>query len=58
MAYQTIRKKKIQEHRKWIIRSYTLTLANTQLYVLKTIFNNGLGINVEIAYPLSVWLCL
>ena len=58
MAYKTIRKKKVQEHRKWMIRSYTLTLANIQLYVLKTIFNNGLDINFEIAYPLSIWLSL
>ncbi|MFF2179104.1 DUF2306 domain-containing protein [Lysinibacillus sp. NPDC058147] len=58
MAYMTIRKKIVQEHRKWMIRSYTLTLANTELYVLKTIFNSGLGINVEIAYQISIWLCL
>lgn len=47
-----------QEHRKWMIRSYTLTLANIQLYVLKTIFNTGLDINIEIVYPLSIWLSL
>ncbi len=41
-----------------MIRSYTLTLANIQLYVLKTIFNTGLDINIEIVYPLSIWLSL
>lgn len=56
-AYLAARKRQIQNHRRWMIRSFTVTLANLQLYVLKTILSKTLGINFELAYTIAVWSC-
>ncbi|MFY0632117.1 MAG: DUF2306 domain-containing protein [Flavobacteriaceae bacterium] len=55
MAYISIRKKRIQQHKEWMIRSYIITLA----FVLFRMFNDitlmaGLGTFIERA-PTIVW---
>jgi uncharacterized membrane protein len=56
-AYRAIRRKKVWQHRAWMIRSYAVTLANLQLYILKTMLNKAAGLNAESAYTIAVWSC-
>lgn len=56
-AYRSIRSRRVAQHRAWMIRSFAVTLANLQLYVLKTILNKAAGLNYELAYTISVWFC-
>lgn len=56
-AYRSIRNKQVAQHRRWMIRSYAVTLANLQLYVLKTVLSKAAGLNYELAYTIAVWCC-
>lgn len=56
-AYRAARNRHIKAHRRWMIRSFAVTLANLQLYVLKTVFNRVAGLDYETAYTIAVWLC-
>jgi uncharacterized membrane protein len=56
-AYTTIRKKKVEEHRKWMIRSYALTFAAVTLRLwsplLEAVIPPELGIE---PYTIVAWL--
>ncbi|UHA73245.1 DUF2306 domain-containing protein [Paenibacillus sp. 481] len=54
-AYFTIKNRQVEAHRRWMIRSFAITLANLELYVLKTIFKSGLDMNADLAYTIAVW---
>lgn len=56
-AYRLIRRRQVQAHRRWMIRSYAVTLANLQLYVLKTVLAKVGGFDYESAYTIAVWSC-
>jgi uncharacterized membrane protein len=56
-AYTTIKKKEIQKHRKWMIRSYSLTLAAVTLRLWLPILPSILGISFEDSYIIISWLC-
>jgi uncharacterized membrane protein len=56
-AYTTIKRKDIQKHRKWMIRSYSLTLAAVTLRLWMPILPNLLGISFDDSYIIISWLC-
>lgn len=54
-AYTTIRQHKVQEHRRWMLRNFSLTFGAVILRVmLPTALNNG--IPFDVAYPAIAWL--
>lgn len=55
-AYIAVRQGSIQEHRKWMIRNYSLTFAAVTLRLYLPISMVG-GIDFSIAYPIIAWLC-
>lgn len=57
MAYTSIRKKKINDHQKWMIRSYALTFAAVTLRIWLPMFQYGFGMDFISAYVIIAWLC-
>lgn len=57
MAYLTIRKKEINNHQKWMIRSYALTFAAVTLRIWLPLFQYGFGMDFLTAYMIIAWLC-
>lgn len=55
-AYYYIRRGNIEQHRKWIIRSFSITLAAVTLRFWLPSFLI-LGMDFNIAYPIIAWLC-
>jgi uncharacterized membrane protein len=56
-GYTTIRKKEIESHRKWMIRSYAFTLAAVTLRLWLPTLPSILGIPFAEAYIIISWLC-
>lgn len=56
-GYITIKKKDIENHRKWMIRSYAFTLAAVTLRLWMPILPSILGINFNESYIIISWLC-
>lgn len=54
-AFQAIRRGAVQEHRQWVIRNFSLTLAavTLRIYLPSSMIA---GIPFEIAYPVIAWL--
>ena len=57
LAYSSIRKKAIEVHRRWMIRSYALSFAAVTLRLWLPILIGGFGLDFFTAYPLVAWLC-
>lgn len=57
MAYTTIRKKQIEAHKQWMIRSYALTFAAVTLRIYLPLFQFGFGMDFLSAYVIIAWLC-
>ncbi len=55
-AFQAIRRGSVQEHRKWVVRNVSLTLAAVTLRVYLPCSMIA-GISFELAYPAISWLC-
>lgn len=55
-AYQSIRRGAVQEHRSWMVRNVSLTLAavTLRIYLPSSMIA---GIPFEVAYPAIAWLC-
>ncbi|MFS3927076.1 hypothetical protein CHN50_04060 [Priestia aryabhattai] len=53
-AYRTIKAKRIQLHKEWMIRSYSLTLANTTIYVVTLLLNKALQLDYILSYQVAV----
>lgn len=55
-AYQAIRRGAVQEHRRWVVRNVSLTLAAValRLYLPASLL---VGMPFESAYPVVAWLC-
>jgi uncharacterized membrane protein len=55
-AYQAIRRGAVQEHRSWMVRNVSLTLAavTLRIYLPSSMIA---GIPFEVAYPVIAWLC-
>ena len=56
-AYSAIRKRDIQTHMQWMIRSYALTFAAPTLRIWMPLFIWGLGIAPPEAYAAVAWFC-
>lgn len=55
-AYVQIRRRNIEAHRKWMIRSYALTFAAVTLRIYLPASQIA-GIHFMVAYPAIAWLC-
>jgi uncharacterized membrane protein len=55
-AYLSIRRGAINEHRKWMVRNFSLTLAAVSLRIYLPAFMAS-GIEFALAYPIIAWLC-
>jgi uncharacterized membrane protein len=56
-AYLSIRKKDIDHHQYWMIRSYALCWAAVTLRIWLPLFQFALGMEFIIAYRIIAWLC-
>ncbi len=56
-AYLSIRKKEIDRHEQWMIRSYALTFAAVTLRIWLPAFQFALGMDFIFAYQIIAWLC-
>lgn len=56
-AYRSIRKKEIEQHEQWMIRSYALTFAAVTLRIYLPTFQFAFGMNFIDAYRIIAWLC-
>ncbi len=55
-AYQAIRARDVESHRRWMVRNFSLTFAAVTLRIwLPSLVASG--VSMEIAYPLVAWLC-
>jgi len=57
MAYISIKKKAIEHHQAWMIRSYALTFAAVTLRLWLPLMDIGMGMGFSVAYPIVAWLC-
>lgn len=57
LAYVTIRKMQIDQHRIWMIRSYALTFAAVTLRLWLPIFDIAFGMGFNESYTIISWLC-
>jgi hypothetical protein len=55
-AYFLIRRRQIQRHREWMIRSYALTCAAITLRLYLPILSIA-GFPIAASYPLVAWIC-
>lgn len=56
-AYFSIRKKNIDQHQYWMIRSYALCFAAVTLRIWLPLFQFALGMEFISAYLIIAWLC-
>jgi hypothetical protein len=56
VGYITIRRLQLDQHRKFMYRSYALTLANTSLHVVLVPLTRLVGDRMD-AYRIAIWLC-
>ena len=56
-AYTSIRKKDIDQHQYWMIRSYALCWAAVTLRIWLPLFQFGFDIDFLTAYRIIAWLC-
>lgn len=57
LGYIHIRKRNIDKHRRWIIRSFSLSYANMTIYILVTTVHFGFTLSYAVSYTVAVWLC-
>jgi uncharacterized membrane protein (DUF2068 family) len=57
IAYVAIRKKEINNHQRWMIRSYALCFAAVSLRIYLPLFIGGFGMEFLEAYKIIAWLC-
>lgn len=56
-AYLAIRKKDVDQHQYWMIRSYALCWAAVSLRLWLPLFQFGFGMDFLVAYKIIAWLC-
>ena len=56
-AYLTIRKKEVDAHQKWMMRSYALTLAAVTLRIYLPLLQGPAGLSFIESYQIVGWLC-
>ncbi|MGQ7886164.1 DUF2306 domain-containing protein [Paenibacillus sp. WC2504] len=58
MAIVKIRKKQIDRHRKWMIRSYAFVFTNFSIHLLTTIFQKVFGLIYTESYTISIYFSI
>jgi uncharacterized membrane protein len=58
LAYRRIRQKNVAAHRAWMIRSYSMTLANMTLHLMLALLHYVFDVEYVQAYQISVWVCV
>lgn len=56
-AYLTIKKKQIEKHQIWMLRSYALTLSAVTLRLWNPVLTGVMGFDFLTAYDIVAWLC-
>lgn len=56
LAYVSIRNKKIQEHKKWMVRSYALTFSAVTLRTWVPVLSLGFGVDHDLTIILTAWI--
>lgn len=56
-AWWLIRQRRIQDHRRWMVRSYSLTFAAVTLRIYLPLLADVLGLGFPTAYAIVAWLC-
>jgi len=57
MAWHFIRKKEVEAHRRWMVRSFALTLAAVTLRLYLPLLEGVFGLTFVEAYRIVGWLC-
>ncbi|CAM3098395.1 DUF2306 domain-containing protein [Paenibacillus lupini] len=55
IAIVKIRKKEVEAHRKWMIRSYAFVFTNMFIHVITSVMNKGFGITYTTSYTIAVY---
>ncbi len=55
MAVIWIRKKQIDRHRNWMIRSYAFCFTNLSIHLLASLFQYGLGFDYAVSYTIGIY---
>lgn len=53
-AFVYVKRKRFDQHRNWMIRSYTFCFTNLSIHLLLTLLSGGLGLEYVTAYTCSV----
>ena len=56
-AFVSIKKRNIEAHKRWMIRSYALTFAAVTLRIWLPLFQYAIGMDFITAYVIIAWLC-
>ena len=56
-AYISVKKRNIEAHKRWMIRSYALTFAAVTLRIWLPLFQYAIGMDFITAYVIIAWLC-
>ncbi|MFC4618916.1 DUF2306 domain-containing protein [Camelliibacillus cellulosilyticus] len=54
-AFVLIKRKQVNKHRKWMVRSYVFCFTNLFIHFLTVILNDGFGIQYETSYTSAVY---
>lgn len=54
-ALVQIRRRRIHQHRQWMVRSYAFCFTNLSIHVLETILTRAIGLRYETTYTISVY---
>ncbi|MGO4108394.1 DUF2306 domain-containing protein [Paenibacillus sp. YAF4_2] len=55
IAIMKIRKKQVEAHRKWMIRSYAFVFTNLFIHLITTAFHRGFGMTYADSYTIGVY---
>ncbi|MBD8497228.1 DUF2306 domain-containing protein [Paenibacillus arenosi] len=58
MAIISIRKKKLIQHRKWMIRSFAYCFTNTSIHLITFVIHKGFGFTYVNSYTISIYCSL
>jgi uncharacterized membrane protein len=55
MAIVKISRKQVDQHRKWMIRSYAFVFTNFSIHLLTSFFHKGVGLSYANSYTISIY---
>ncbi|GAB6928210.1 hypothetical protein JCM10914A_21930 [Paenibacillus sp. JCM 10914] len=58
IAILKIRKKQIDKHRKWMVRSYVFCFTNLMIHLFTTLFYHGMGLTYPTSYAIGVYCAI